>query len=136
MSLPVTTLLGDLDGFRYSLAVDGRAALQIFQGGAIVTDYPSLGTGPNWLAQPSCRKFGLNTPDAFAHARFGWTANQEMDCGSNDTAIGLGLVTQRTDARLAPHGAGYVCLAGGCMDGATTTDRTVDVGGNGFLWGR
>jgi len=149
VSLPVATLLGDLDGFRYAFTppCDGcadpaRTARALFLGptgqgeSTIVTGYPTLGSGPSWLAQPFCHKFGINTPDPFARARFGWTANQEMDCGSNDTAIGLGLVTQRTDVRLTPYGAGYVCLAGGCMEGDAATERTMDAGGNGFLWGR
>jgi len=149
VSLPVTTLLGDLDGFRYAFTppCDGcadpaRTARALFLGptgqgeSTIVTGYPTLGSGPSWLAQPFCHKFGINTPDPFARARFGWTANQEMDCGSNDTAIGLGLVTQRTDVRLTPYGAGYVCLASGCMEGDAATDRTMDAGANGFLWGR
>ena len=90
--------------------------------------YPTFNAGaPNWSTQPNCHTFGVNTPLNFTRARFGWSANQENDCTSNDTAIGLGLmVTNTTSLR----GAGYQCLSSGCSAG------NVDTGGNGLLWGK
>ena len=58
---------------------------------------------------------------AQAPARFGWSANQEFDCLTNDTAIGLGINS---------HGAGYQCGSTECSAGP------VDAGGLGLLWGR
>jgi hypothetical protein len=124
LSLPVTMLRGELDGFPYTKAFAGLTAREIFAGPADIVDgYPTFNTGaPSWSTQPNCHTFGVNTPYDFARTRFGWSANQENDCSSNDTAIGLGLNTGR--------GAGYRCGATGCSAG------NVDAGGDGLLWGR
>lgn len=130
LSLPVTVLRGELDGFLYTKTFSGLTALQIFSGNSdIVNYYPTFNTdAPNWSTQQNCHTFGVNTPYSTARARFGWSANQENDCTSNDTAIGLGLVSSLDSSDL--FGAGYTCLYTLCSAG------TVDTGGNGFLWAR
>lgn len=128
VSLKIDRLRGELDGFRYSLLFNDVTALAIFLGGAIEeTPYPTFNdVGGNWSAQPNCRLFGINLlagrTSVAGHARFGWTANQEDQCLSNDTSIGLG-----TPSR----GAGYQCSSTLCSPTAA-----VDAAGNGFLWGR
>jgi len=128
LSLPITTLRGELDGFRYTQTFANLTAQQIFTGPAVfVNSFPTFNNGaPNWSTQPNCHTFGVNTPFNFARARFGWSANQENDCTSNDTAIGLGLMVQGVNLR----GAGYECLSTLCSSG------NVNIGGNGLLWGR
>jgi hypothetical protein len=129
LSLPVATLRGELDGFRYaSQGFPGLTAAQIFAGGpAYVSGYPTFNTGaPGWSTQPNCQIFGVNTPFDWAKTRFGWSANQENDCLSNDTAIGLGLMNNG----VFPRGAGYYCLSTECSAG------NMSAGGNGLLWGR
>jgi hypothetical protein len=123
LSLPVTTLRGELDGYRYTQAFAGLTAREIFAGPvAIVNEYPTFNTGAlNWSTQPNCHTFGVNIPYSTS-ARFGWSANQENDCLTNDTAIGLGLSTQR--------GAGYRCGATECSAG------NVDAAGDGLLWAK
>jgi len=123
LSLPVVTLRGELDGFRYTQTFANLTAQQIFAGPpAIVNSYPTFNTGaPNWSTQPNCQTFGINIPYATT-ARFGWSANQENDCLTNDTAIGLGLSISR--------GAGYVCSSTLCSAG------NVNAGGNGLLWAK
>jgi hypothetical protein len=123
LSLPVTTLRGELDGFRYTQTFAGLTAREIFAGpAAIVNQHPTFNTGAlNWSTQPNCHTFGVNIPYA-TRARFGWSANQENDCLTNDTAIGLGLNTQR--------GAGYRCGSSLCSAG------TIDAGGAGLLWAK
>ena len=76
--------------------------------------------GGAWGLTSNCHKFGINL-ELGQPARFGWTANQEIDCITSDTAIGLGV---------GAHGAGYRCLSTECSAG------NVDEGGNGLLWGR
>jgi hypothetical protein len=122
LSLPITTLRGELDGFRYTQSFAGLTAQEIFAGpAAIVNEHPTFNTGaPNWSTQPNCHTFGVNIPYA-TRARFGWSANQESDCLSNDTGIGLGI-----NAR----GAGYRCGSTLCSAG------TVDAGGDGLLWAK
>jgi len=129
LSLPVTTLRGELDGFRYTQTFANMTAQQIFSGNAaIVMDYSKFNFGaPNWSTQPYCQIFGVNTPFDYARTRFGWSANEQNDCSSNDTAIGLGLIDNASGNL---HGAGYECLAGLCSAG------TVDVGGIGLLWAK
>ena len=127
VSVPVTTLRGELDGFLYAQAFDSRTAQQIFSGEpAYVMGYPTFNTGPGWSTQPNCKIFGVNTPFPYARTRFGWSANQEDNCETNDTAIGFGLLNNGGDLR----GAGYECLATLCSAG------NVDGGGDGLLWGR
>jgi hypothetical protein len=128
LSLPVTTLRGELDGFLYTQDFASTTAQQIFAGpAAIVNGFPTFNTGaPNWSTQPNCQIFGVNTPFDYARTRFGWSANEQDDCGSNDTAIGLGLMDE--DAHL--HGAGYEC------NGYVCAPAPVDLGGNGLLWAR
>jgi hypothetical protein len=127
LSLPVTTLRGELDSFRFTQAITpAMTAQQIFAGPALtVASFPTIGTGANWSYQPNCQTYGVNTPYQYARARFGWTANQEANCLSNDTAIGLGLDDQGTD-----YGAGYECLSTQCSNGQVNT------GGAGLLWAK
>jgi hypothetical protein len=122
LSLSVTTLRGELDGFRYTKAFPGLTAQAIFAGpAAIVDSYPTFNTGaPNWSTQPNCQTFGVNIPYP-TRARFGWSANQENDCVTNDTGIGLGINTR---------GAGYLCGSTQCSAG------NVNAGGVGLLWGK
>jgi hypothetical protein len=71
-------------------------------------------------AQPNCHVFGVNIPYS-TQARFGWSANQDNDCLTNDTGIGLGVNS---------YGAGYLCGSTLCSAG------NINAGGNGLLWGR
>lgn len=128
--LPVTTLRGELDGFRYTQTFTGMTAQQIFAGSAdFVTGFPTFpGDAPSWSTQAYCRIFGVNTPFHHTRTRFGWSANEQDNCTSNDTAIGLGLMSDEGD--YFQRGAGYECLGPAC------TPRMVYSGGNGLLWGR
>jgi hypothetical protein len=133
LSLPVTTLRGELDGFRYTRDFGGVTARQIFLGGsAIVSFFPTFNDGaPNWSTQPNCQTFGVNTPYDWARTRFGWSANEQNFCGSNDTAIGLGLsVSSPVLGTTEQRGAGYYCVSEQCSHGFAAT------GGNGLLWAK
>ncbi|HEX8106340.1 MAG TPA: DUF4215 domain-containing protein [Kofleriaceae bacterium] len=133
LSLPVTTLRGELDGFRYTKNFPGKTAQQIFQGpDDYVNGFPTFNSGAlYWSTQPFCQIFGVNTPFTHTQTRFGWSANEQNDCTSNDTAIGLGLMNDGADHQLGTdqRGAGYECLGPGCKPGF------VDTGGHGLLWG-
>ena len=129
-TLKVTTLRGCLDGFCYTKGFNGtKTSQQIFAGGQDTQGgLPGFGDGPNWSTQPNCQNFGVNTPWQYQVVRFGYTANQEGDCSSNDTAIGFGL-SQNPDSDAALRkGAGYHCLSSNCSKG------NVNTGGSGFLW--
>jgi len=125
VALPITTLRGELDDFPFTKSfTTARTAREIF--GSNATDYVEYAVGeshpPKWSAQPNCRRFGINLDAEVATgARFGWTANQEPDCLSNDTGIGLGVNT---------WGAGYICGSTECS-GDNVNER-----GTGRLWGR
>lgn len=126
-TLPVTALRGELDGYLFQQTFNLMTARQVFGGpAAFVQPYPFFNTGgANWSTQPNCQSYGVNI--AYAgnargiHVRFGWTANQEANCDSNDTIIGLGA---------GARGAGYACTSSNCSAG------NVSVGGIGRLWGR
>lgn len=122
LSLPVTTLRGELDGYRFTHPFSSLTAREIFSGVTVyVTPFPTFNTGgQSWSTQPNCQRFGVNFSYGLA-VRFGWTANQEDQCLSNDTVIGLGV---------GGYGAGYRCTSSECSAG------NVDVGGVGFLWGK
>ena len=125
-TMPVTTLRGELDGYLFAKAAAGTAR-QIFSGASSQEmPYPFFNTGAaNWSTQPNCNTYGINIeyPAEMRglHVRFGWSANQEPNCATNDTIIGLG-----TSGR----GAGYACTSSECSAGM------VSVGGIGRLWGR
>lgn len=130
LSLPVTLMRGELDGFRYTQAFAGLTAREIFAGpAAIVNAYPTFNTGaPYWSTQPNCQTFGVNISYNNG-VRFGWSANGENDCLTNDTAIGLGL-SLHPGFNFPPRGAGYRCPQSSCSAG------TVEAEGNGLLWGK
>lgn len=129
LSLPVTRLRGELDGYSYRKTFATQTARQIFSGGAEISGpYAPLNPiGAPWSMQPNCQTFGVNTEYPYAHTRFGWTANQEPNCETNDTAIGLGLSYTYTGLL---RGAGYICLSSECNFG------TADAAGHGLLWGQ
>jgi hypothetical protein len=130
MHVKVTTMRACLDGHCYSKSFNGtKAAREIFSGGAdVVGGHPGFGSSNKWSTQPNCKHFGINTPYNYQQARFGYTANQEGDCSSNDTGIGLGLGPKGTPGDSSKKGAGYLCLSSNCNKGNITE------GGNGFLW--
>ncbi|MBM4353381.1 MAG: hypothetical protein FJ109_06215 [Deltaproteobacteria bacterium] len=132
LKVKVTEMKGCLDGLCYSKAFDGtKAAREIFAGGQdTVGGHPGFQDGPNWSTQPNCKNYGINTPWNYQQTRFGYTANQEGDCNSNDTAIGFGLGQTPDPVEGSRHGAGYLCLSSNCSKG------NVNTGANGFLWVR
>jgi len=140
MDLPVNTLTGDLDGFRYSQVVAGSTAHQVFVGGPAYSMDPAVfdatfntTSDPKWSTQPNCHIYGINTDQGYGRTRFGWSANQEPDCATNDTAIGLGL----ENVSRPFLGAGYQCLSSLCSCRAPgCVDATVSLPGSGLLWGR
>lgn len=129
VSLPVTTLRGELDGFLYTKDFASMTAEQIFTAPAdFVKSFPTFNDGaPNWSTHPNCRIFGVNTPSTHVRTRFGWSTNEENNCQTptNDAAIGLGVMNNGADLR----GAGYECEHM-CNPG------DVDTGGHGLLWAR
>jgi len=129
-SCKVTTLRACLDSHCYTKGFNGtKTAREIFAGGQDVQGgLPGFGSSANWSAQPNCQHFGINTPWQYQVVRFGYTANQEGDCSSNDTAIGLGLAQNPDNNSSLRKGAGYHCLSSGCSQGSVNT------GGSGFLW--
>ena len=127
LSIPTMKLRGELDGTRFTLTLAAPLTAQkIFQAASILTaGAPPVNAG-KWSFQPNCQFFGTNTPYNYERTRFGWTANQENDCSSNDTAIGFGL--NSTGGYGPDRGAGYGCLSSNCSQGG------VDSGGTGLLW--
>ena len=105
-------------------------AQEIFTGGS-----QQMGAGWNnqsysgWSWQPNCHYLGINTPYCYRRARFGFTANQENDCSSNDTAIGFGLASCGANSS-ENLGSGNLCLSSGCTQGIVNT------GFMGLLYGR
>jgi len=130
LSLPVTTLRGELDGFTYTKDFASMTPQKIFAGSSDVAfDFSNFNWGQSkWSTQPHCQIFGVNTPYEHARTRFGWSANEQGNCDNNDTAIGLGLMVESSGG--SSHGAGYECLVAPCNQGIVNT------GGNGLLWGK
>ncbi len=80
------------------------------------------------LANPIVNILASTPPYNYNQARFGFTANQENNCNSNDTAIGLGLGPKGHDDNNDKKGAGYICKSTQCSKG------NVNEKGNGYLW--
>ena len=133
----ISTLRGCFvpDDFCYSMAVGGRTALSIFSGQSHM-ESAQYRPNPNWRLQPYCRTFGINTSYPGRIVRFGFIANQENNCDSNDTGIGFG-TGNVNGASTESHGAAEMCLSGGCevFDGGGS-DATVNRAVHGLLWGR
>ncbi len=132
LKVKVNEMKGCLDGLCYTKSFNGaKTSKEIFAGGQdTVGGHPGFQDGPSWSTQPNCKNFGINTPWNYQQTRFGYTANQEGDCSSNDTAIGFGLGQTPDPAEGSRHGAGYLCLSSNCSKG------NVDSGANGLLWVR
>ena len=133
VSLPVTELRACFptqEGYCFSATLTGPGtALAVFSGG-----FQSFGGYDQqfysgWSTQPNCKTFGINTPYRYQRVRFGFTANQEGDCNSNDTAAGLG-VEPGCGGGGSKYGAGAVCLSSKCSKG------NMNAGFPGLLWGR
>ncbi len=107
----------------------GPTAVGIFAGAAdTVNGHPDFLS--SWSTQPNCQVFGINTPYQYRRARFGWTANQENDCNSNDTAIGFGLGPLNHGATNEDWSSGELCLSSNCTNGNQNR------GFPGLLWAR
>ena len=130
VSLPVTTLRGELDGTLFTQDfANPTTPQQIFSGASVTATGTFPMSGGNWSYQPNCQTFGVNTPYAYNKVRFGWVANQESNCNTCDTGIGLGHLTTNNQTNTR-RGAGYECLSTNCNHG------NVNAAGNGRLWGR
>ena len=127
LDLPVAQMRGCLDNICFTKGFGGKAtSREIFSG---PTDWeeglPGFGESSPWSHQANCHHFGINMPEPPAgnglKTRFGYTANNETDCKTNDTSVGLGVHNS--------HGAGYMC-SWVCNNG------NINQGGSGFLWVR
>lgn len=74
---PATTLLSIFQGGTFRATNLGRAAWLASQNGTIL--------------QPNCNEEGFNVNGTYAKARIGLQANQENDCGSSDSVVGIGV---------------------------------------------
>ena len=111
------------------MAAGARTAYTIFNAGEQTSGMNSYSSQwpDGWSTQPNCKRFGINLDDNYRHARFGFQANQENNCGSHDTAAGLGLGDQSASESI---GAGDMCRSSGCNHGYTLASY------QGLLWGR
>ena len=113
----------DTQGY-FGVGIDATSALDAWASGL-----PGFGATANYSAQPNCQNFGVNTPYSYYRTRFGWTANQENDCNSNDTAIGFG-INNTANGTANDRGAGYACTSSNCSKG------NVDAAAVGLLWAK
>ena len=84
-----------------------------------------------WFYQNNCQLFGVNTSNLAAKARFGFSANNEGNCNSNDTAIGFGL-GYNTPYIGVNFSSGNYCNYGSECGSIVNNPATFE----GFLWGR
>ncbi len=123
------------DDFCFSMPLGGRTALTVFSGATYMVGF-DYRANPDWRIQPYCRMFGINTSYSYRQVRFGFTANNENDCSSNDTGVGFGTRSSHGTAS-EHHGAAEMCLSSSCtkIDGSGG-DTTVHSNEHGMLWGR
>jgi hypothetical protein len=76
---------------------------------------------PGHALQPLCNAEGINLATEYVRARIGIVGNNENDCASCDSAIGIGIRTPNTCAARAT--AGYA----GCQPGGGTVPAKVRV---------
>ncbi|MAA79522.1 MAG: hypothetical protein CL916_09705 [Deltaproteobacteria bacterium] len=109
-----------------------QTAQDIFSGGFINASsnfYTQMYSG--WAYQNHCHLFGVNTNNGAAKARFGFSANNEGNCNSNDTAIGFGLGYNSLYAGVN-FSSGNYCNYGSSCGSIIGNPLTFE----GFLWGR
>ena len=132
VSVPFNTIRGEIgindgkpvDNFRFQYTVTATSAMALFAGPTnFVNGYPVSPPQPPFSTQPNCQVYGINLLNGAASARFGWSANQENDCLSNDTAAGFAPHYGSGD-----HGAGYTCESTNCSQG----DEFIAV--DGLMW--
>jgi len=131
LSLPAVELRGCFPDVGHCIFADPEpgTAQEIFAAGS-----QQFGSGFDgqfydpWSTQPNCQWFGINSPYQYQRTRFGFTANQENNCSSNDTAVGFGVGPYNTSG--SSYGAGTLCTSTLCDDGNT------DSGFPGLLWAR
>lgn len=93
--------------FSHTLAGPQDSALASFSAGTDeVQGHPGINTG--WSTQPNCKRFGVNPDTGGRKVRFGYSANQENDCNSNDTSLGFGAWS---------NAAGIECTSSQCSLG-------------------
>ena len=115
----------------YGASNTNQTAVGLFSSGSL-----QFGSGFNgeeysgWSWQPNCHYYGTNTPFNYYRARFGFTANQENDCNTNDTAIGFGIAPYGFSSSSYRYGSGQICSSTQCSQG------NVDNGFPGLLYGR
>ena len=109
-----------------------QTAKDLFSAGMV-----QIGSGFNnqmysgWSHQYNCAFFGINSTFSGLRVRFGFSANQEYNCNSNDTAIGLGLGYPNTYYHQYNYGSGQVCAWNGC-----SLSDFIDEGFPALLFGR
>ena len=92
-----------------------QTAKELFSAGSL-----QIGSGFNnqmysgWSHQSNCTFFGFNSEFSGLRVRFGFSANQENNCNSNDTAIGFGLGFPNTSIHQSNYGSGEICAWYGC----------------------
>ena len=127
-SLKVSRLRGCMDGYCFYHDLDGtKTSREIFSNEKdIAPEHPFFGNGSFWSTQPNCKQYGINNLVSYGKIRFGYSANNENDCTSNDTYIGFGIsLSPYYDAKM---GSSYLCIGSNCSKGQ------VRAGANGSLW--
>jgi len=121
--VPVKELLVKMDGGEdVVLTRDGTSALSIFKQGKVNT---SLGRQtwkrmiPGSSMQGNCNQEGFNLTYS-KYARIGYTTNQENNCSSNDSVIGIGLDSRNGSY---PLSSGNVQLSSGGDNGTKNLIR-------------
>ncbi len=133
ITMPLNELYGCFPTYShciYAYTGTNQTAKELFSGGSL-----QIGTGFNgqmhwgWNYQYNCPYFGINTPYAI-RARFGFSANQENHCNSNDTAVGFGLEPTWSDPDKSLS-SGHMCTWTGCSQSNYSWS-----GFPGILWAR
>ena len=123
--------LGKTKSIEFNHNLD-QSLVQIFTTGTLiksnlpVTSWRALVTGAGW--QNYCNLQGFNVTANVQKARFGLLMNQENDCNSPDTAIGLGLEQGNNSLTV---GAGASCNC--CQNGGTCANFSVNA--KLYVWG-
>ncbi|MEC7986570.1 MAG: MopE-related protein [Myxococcota bacterium] len=133
ITMPLNELYGCFPTYNhciYAYTGTNQTAKDLFSGGSL-----QIGSGFNgqmhsgWNYQSNCPYFGINTPFAI-RARFGFSANQENNCNSNDTAVGFGLEPTWSDPDKSLS-SGHMCTWTGCSQSNYSWS-----GFPGILWAR
>ncbi len=120
--VPNTTLLARFNGPNYEPVVEGRTAWMASQAGTVL--------------QQRCSRGGFNLDDLYVKVRLGFESNQEDDCGTSDSMVGIGVYNSTVCGNTAGGFSAGFESGPGCGPHTPITPIVPGTGADFWVWVR